>query len=169
MNAPAKPVQAKPPRLVLRAAAIVLIIAAATILAALGFEHIGGYAPCPICLEERYAYYFAVPVAALAFLLARGEHTGFARILLLAIALAFLANAALAVFHAGVEWKWWPGPTECTGAFDLTWGEHGVADTPVIRCDEASFRFLGLSFAGWDALVSAFLALVALWGAAQKR
>ncbi len=169
MDAVLKPILAKLPRPLLTASVLVLAIAAATILAALGFEHIGGYAPCPICLEERYAYYFAVPVAALAVLLARGDHTGLARILLLAIALAFLANAGLAVFHAGVEWKWWPGPTECTGAFDLTWGEHGVADTPVIRCDEASFRFLGLSFAGWDALVSAFLALVALWGAAQKR
>ncbi len=169
MDAVSKPIRAKPPRPLLTASVLVLAVAAATILAALGFEHIGGYAPCPICLEERYAYYFAVPVAALAVLLERGDHTGLARILLLAIALAFLANAGLAVFHAGVEWKWWPGPTECTGAFDLTWGEHGVADTPVIRCDEASFRFLGLSFAGWDALVSVFLALVALWGAAQKR
>ena len=102
-------------------------------------------------------------------LLARREQTGIARILLLATALAFLANAALAVFHAGVEWKWWPGPTECTGAFDLIWGEDGVVDTPVIRCDEASFRFLGLSFAGWDALVSSFLALLAFAGAAQRR
>ena len=61
------------------------------------------------------------------------------------------------------------GTGECTGAFDLKWGEGGVVDTPVIRCDEASFRFLGLSFAGWDAVVSAFLTGVALWGAAQRR
>jgi len=169
MDAVPKAILVKPPRPLLAASGMVLAVAAATILAALGFEHVGGYAPCPLCLEERYAYYFAVPAAALAALLVRGERTGLARILLLAIALAFLANVALAVFHAGVEWKWWPGPTECTGAFDLTWGEHGVVDTPVIRCDEASFRFLGLSFAGWDALVSAFLALAALWGAAQKR
>jgi disulfide bond formation protein DsbB len=169
MDASGRPILAQPPRNVMRAAALVLAFAAATILAALGFQYIGGYAPCPICLEERYAYYFAVPVAALAMLLARGEATALARILLLVIALAFMANVALAVFHAGVEWKWWPGPTECTGAFDLKWGENGVVDTPVIRCDEASFRFLGLSFAGWDALVSAFIALVALWGAGQKR
>jgi disulfide bond formation protein DsbB len=169
MDASGRPILAQPPRNVMRAAALVLAFAAATIVAALAFQYIGGYAPCPICLEERYAYYFAIPVAALAVLLARGEATGIARILLLVIALAFVANVGLAVFHAGVEWKWWPGPTECSGAFDLKWGEGGVVDTPVIRCDEASFRFLGLSFAGWDALVSAFIALVALWGAAQKR
>jgi disulfide bond formation protein DsbB len=169
MDAPAKPILAKPPRPVLAASGVVLVIALGTILAALGFEHIGGYAPCPLCLEERYAYYFAVPVSALAVLLARGHRTGLARILLLLIALAFVANAAMGVYHAGVEWKWWPGPTTCTGGFDLTWGQNGVVDTPVIRCDEASFRFLTLSFAGWNALVSAFLALVALWGAAHRR
>ncbi|HAH66069.1 MAG TPA: disulfide bond formation protein B, partial [Rhizobiales bacterium] len=53
-------VRAKPPRPVMAACAIVLVIAAATILTALGFQHLGGYAPCPLCLEERYAYYFAV-------------------------------------------------------------------------------------------------------------
>ena len=169
MNAPAKPVQAKPPRLVLRAAAIVLIIAAATILAALAFEHLGGYAPCPLCLEERYAYYFAVPASAIALLLAREHATGLARILLLLIALAFLANAVTGVYHAGVEWKWWPGPGECSGAFELQWGEGGIVDTPIIHCDEASWRFLGLSFAGWNAVVSAFLAAVASWGASRRR
>ena len=169
MDATGKPILAKPPRYVLTVSAVVLVIALGTILAALGFEHIGGYAPCPLCLEERYAYYFAVPVAALAVLLARGEATDLARVLLLAVALAFLVNVGLAVYHSGVEWKWWPGPTECAGAFDLKWGENGVVDTPVIRCDEASFRFLGLSFAGWDAVVSAFLAAVAAFGAAQRR
>ena len=67
---------------------------------------------------------------------------------------------AAGIYHAGVEWKWWPGPGECSGAFELQWGEGGVVDTPIIRCDEASWRFLGLSFAGWNAVVSALLALV---------
>ena len=165
----AKPILAKPPRPVMAASAIVLVIAAATILGALAFEHLGGYAPCPLCLEERYAYYFGVPASAVAFVLARGHATGWARILLLLIALGFLANAVVGVYHAGVEWKFWAGPTACSGGFDLTWGEGGIVDTPVIRCDEASWRFLWLSFAGWNAVVSAFLAAVAAWGAAQKR
>ena len=168
-GASAKPVLAKPPRLLLRAAAIVLVIAAATILTALAFEHLGGYAPCPLCLEERYAYYFAVPASAIALFLAREDKTGLARVLLLLIALAFLANAAVAVYHAGVEWKWWAGPGECSGAFELQWGDGGIVDTPIIHCDEASWRFLGLSFAGWNAVVSAFLTAVASWGASRRR
>jgi disulfide bond formation protein DsbB len=169
MDARAEPSLAKPPRLVLRTAAVVLVIAAATILAALAFEHLGGYAPCPLCLEERYAFYLAVPASAIALLLARGQATGLARLLLLLIALAFLANMVAGIYHAGVEWKWWPGPTECTGGFELQWGEGGIVDTPVIRCDEASWRFLGLSFAGWNAAISAFLAAIAAYGATRRR
>jgi disulfide bond formation protein DsbB len=169
MDAAGKPILARPPRNVMRAAACVFLLAAATILSALGFEHIGGYAPCPLCLEERYAYYFAVPASAIALFLAREDKTGLARILLLLIALAFLANAVTGIYHAGVEWKWWPGPGECSGAFELQWGEGGIVDTPIIHCDEASWRFLGLSFAGWNAVVSAFLTAVASGGASRRR
>ena len=158
----------KPPRLVMEASAVVLAVAAATILAALAFEHLGGYAPCPLCLEERYAYYFAVLASALAFLLSRGHATGVARILLVLIALAFLANAVTGIYHSGVEWKWWPGPTTCSGGFELQWGEGGIVDTPIIRCDEASWRFLWLSFAGWNAVISALLASIAAYGATRR-
>jgi disulfide bond formation protein DsbB len=149
--------------------AVVFAIAAATIMTAHAFERFGGYAPCPLCLEERYAYYFGVPASFLAFFAARANAIGAARILLLLVALAFLANAAAGVYRSGIEWKWWPGPTACSGGFDLKWSEGGIVDTPIIRCDEASWRFLMLSFAGWNALISAVLAAVAGWGAAQKR
>ena len=109
-----------------------------------------------------------MPASALALFLARADKTGVARILLLLIALAFLANMAAGIYHSGVEWKWWAGPSECSGGFELQWGEGGIVDTPIIRCDEASWRFLGLSFAGWNAVASAFLAAVAAFGASQQ-
>lgn len=139
-----------------------------TILAAHAFEQIGSYAPCPLCLQERYGYYFGVPAAVVAFFAARGERFGFARLVLVLIALGFLINAGLGVYHSGAEWKWWPGPETCAGGFDLTWGKEGIIDTPVIRCDEAPWRFLSLSFAGWNAVVSAGLALIAAWGATRR-
>ena len=169
MDASAKPVIAKPPSMLMQASAVVLVIALATILTALTFEHLGGYAPCPLCLEERYAYYFAVPASAIALLLARGQATGLARLLLLLIALAFLANMVAGIYHAGVEWKWWPGPAACSGGFELQWGDGGIVDTPIIRCDEASWRFLWLSFAGWNAAISAFLSGLAAYGTSQRR
>jgi disulfide bond formation protein DsbB len=168
MDASAKPILARPPRLT-AISVVVFVVAAATILGALAFEHIGGYAPCPLCLDQRLAYYFAVPASAVAFLLARGHVTGIARLLLLLIALAFLVNAGLGIYHSGIEWKWWSGPDSCAGGFDLQWGAGGIVDTPVIRCDEASWRFLGLSFAGWNAVISVALAAVAAYGVGQKR
>ncbi len=155
------------------ASAIVFLVATATIIAALAFEQFGGYAPCPLCLQQRYAYYFAVPASAVAFVLAHGTSPRFARILLILIAVAFAANAVAGIYHSGVEWKWWEGPSTCAGETPIEWGEGGLAqeleNAQLIRCDEAPWRFLGLSFAGWNAVVSAFLATIAAWGAAQKR
>ena len=151
------------------ASAVVFGGALLIILTAHAFEHIGGYPPCPLCLQERYAYYFGVPAAVVAFLAARAESFGFARLVLLLIAIGFLLNMGLGVYHAGAEWKFWPGPETCAGGFDLQWSQEGIVDTPVIRCDEASWRFLGLSFAGWNAVVSLALAGIALWGATRRR
>src|SRR5262245_44906870 len=106
-------------------AAIVFSIAFASILLAHIFERYGGYAPCPLCLKERYAYYFGVPAAVAAFFAARNEAFGVARILLILIAIAFLINAVLGVYHSGVEWKWWPGPTTCSGEVPIEWGPNG--------------------------------------------
>jgi disulfide bond formation protein DsbB len=155
------------------ASAAVFAIALATIMVAHGFERIGGYLPCHLCLQERYAYYFAVPAALIAFFGARGGSIGIARVVLLAVALAFVINAALGIYHSGVEWKWWPGPTECSGGTALGFGESGLGEqlntTVLARCDEAAWRFLGLSFAGWNAVLSALLAGIAAYGASVRR
>jgi len=152
--------------------AIVFAIAFATIVTAHMFERFG-YAPCPLCLQERYAYYFAIPATLIAFFTARAESLRLTRVLLMLIALAFFVNAAVGVYHAGVEWKWWPGPTSCSGGTTVEWGQGGVAASiehpQVVACDRASWRFLGLSFAGWNAAVSALLAGIAARGAALRR
>jgi disulfide bond formation protein DsbB len=147
--------------------------AAGTVLTAHAFEILGGYLPCHLCLIERYAYYFAILASIAAFFAARAEKDDVARIIFLLIALAFLANAGLGFYHSGVEWKWWPGPTECSGGSIIQWGEGGLAGSlatnKVVACDEAAWRFLGLSFAGWSAALSLALAGVAAWGATQRR
>jgi disulfide bond formation protein DsbB len=159
---------AQAPRSIMAISGVVFVIALATILTALAFEYIGGYAACPLCLEERYAYYFAIPAALAAWFAARVGAKRAARILIVLVAFVFLFNVCLGVYHAGVEWKWWEGPAACAGGFELTWGESGIVDTPVIRCDEASWRFLGLSFAGWNAVMSAILAVLAAFGATRR-
>jgi disulfide bond formation protein DsbB len=80
-----------------------------------------------------------------------------------------LWNAGLSAYHAGVEWKLWAGPADCSGPINSL-GSAGnmlkqLQDIRIVRCDEAAWRFLGISLAGYDVLVSLFLAAVAVWGA----
>ncbi|MDX2307968.1 MAG: disulfide bond formation protein B [Hyphomicrobium sp.] len=144
---------------------LALAIATAVILAALAFEHIGGYIPCPLCLQQRYAYYAGIPALFVALALA-GEKPRLSGLLFGAVALAFFANAILGAYQAGAEWKFWPGPETCSGeiATPATTGDllKGLAGTQAIRCDEASWRLFGLSFAGWNVVVSLILMLIGL-------
>src|ERR1700754_5227476 len=144
-------------------------IAVATLAGAWFFEMVLDIKPCPLCLEQRYAYDLAIPLGALvAFAAARGAPRGVLMAGLGLLALATLANAGLGAYHAGVEWHFWQGPTDCTG----TIGNLGSAgnllqrlDTvKVIRCDEVQWRFLGLSLAGYNVLISLLMAAIALWG-----
>lgn len=144
---------------------ITLFLAAGVILTALGFQYIGGYAPCPLCLMQRYAYYASIPLLFIAMALV-SEMPRLAALIFFAVALAFLANAGLAGYHAGVEWKFWPGPETCgtaqalpTSAADLL---SGLNETHVVRCDEAAWTFAGLSMAGWNVIISLVLFATAL-------
>lgn len=146
---------------------------AMTVGTALLFQHVGGYIPCALCLEQRIPYYVAIPIALVAFVAAAGRAPAIlTRALLLAIGLIMLYSLYLGVFHAGVEWGFWPGPADCgqVGGSDLMSGDL-LATIDAIRppsCDEAAGRFLGLSFAGWNAVASALFAAVALRGAVAK-
>jgi disulfide bond formation protein DsbB len=155
------------------AAIAIAVVGAVTILGAWFFQYGLGLKPCPLCLEQRYAYYFAIPLAVMVVL---GDHAGASRKVLLAaliaIALGMLWNAGLGVYHSGVEWRWWQGPQECSGALDDLGSAGGLLNKlqsiTVVRCDEAAWRFLGLSLAGYNALISLALAAVAAWGAAME-
>ena len=154
-------------------AAAVLVAAggAATILGAYYFQYVMGLPPCPLCLEQRIAFYVSIPLAiVVAIAASRGAPRGAVAAGLGVIALAMLFNSGLALFHAGVEWKWWPGPQECSGPLtDLSTGGDllsSLTNLTLVRCDEAAWRFLGLSLAGYDVLISLALAAVAAWGAA---
>jgi disulfide bond formation protein DsbB len=156
-----------------RAGALVLALTVAVILTALAFEHFGGYTPCPLCLQQRYAYYTAIPALLLALGLLSAGRNGAASAFFILVALAFLANAALGAYHAGAEWKFWPGPETCGASQPLSTGAGGLfkdlANTRVIRCDEAPWHFLGLSFAGWNVVASILLAAGAAFSAIRAR
>jgi len=152
------------------AAAAIAAIGLAAILGAYFFQYVIGLPPCPLCLEQRYAYYICIPLAAMILLgLSVGSSRKVLLLAFLAIAVAMLWNAGLGVYHSGVEWKWWPGPQDCSGAAPNFSAGGSLIDqinkARVVRCDEAAWRFLGLSLAGYNALISLTLAAIAAWGA----
>lgn len=147
----------------------VAVIAAATLAGAWFFELALDIRPCPLCLEQRYAYYLAIPLAALiAVGAARGVSRGLLIVGLVILALALVANAGLGAYHAGVEWGFWQGPTDCSGPI-TDFGNtgnllDGLNKVKVIRCDAVQWRFLGLSLAGYNVMISLATAALAVWG-----
>jgi disulfide bond formation protein DsbB len=145
----------------------VAVLSALGVGSALAIEHIGGILPCPLCLDQRVAYYAAIPLALLAVVFAPRAPVA-ARLLLAAVALAFVVNAGLGIYHSGIEWGFWPGPDACSGMAPLATNPGALLESlnrpSVIRCDAAALRILGISLAGYSALLSALLAVFAAAG-----
>ncbi len=160
-------------------AALILVVGIATIAGAWGFQLIGGYVPCALCLQERIPYYVGLPLALVALVAARmGGPAWLVRGALILTAVAFAWGAALGVYHAGAEWAWWAGPSDCGAGGGAATGSTGdlldqLNNIRIVSCTDASFRFpnadWGLSFAGWNAVISAALVAVALFGLARAR
>lgn len=144
------------------------IAAAATVGAALVLQYVYGYVPCKLCLTERLPYYAAVPLGLIALL----APERIARLALGLAALGLLYGAGVGVYHAGAEWGFWPGPTDCgggTGANPAAMSDfmNALQSARVVDCSTAALRVLGVSLAGWSALIS--LALASLAGTAAAR
>ncbi|MGP9803830.1 disulfide bond formation protein B [Paracoccus sp. NSM] len=136
------------------------------LIAALGFQA-AGYAPCELCILQRWPHVAAVAVAGLVWL------TGRVRALAVLGMIAAGAAMGLALYHVGVEIGWWQGPAHCSGGVgdlaQLSTAElmTRLQAAPVVRCDEVAWRFMGISMAGWNAILSAGLA--GLWLLAARK
>ena len=135
---------------------------AALLLGALTFQYIGGLAPCPLCIWQRWPHVAGVAAAALGATVL----TQFLRPLAALGGLAMLGNAGLGLYHTGIERGWWEGPDTCVAATNP--GQMStdalmsqIMSAPLVRCDEVAWEMLGLSMASWNALAS--LALAAIW------
>jgi disulfide bond formation protein DsbB len=136
-----------------KARLLALILPSALMLGALGSQFIGGLYPCEMCQWQRWPHEVAIGLALLAFVI-RGS-TAQRGIVALA-ALAILVSGAIGVFHAGVEYKWWEGFTECTLPPGVGEGNFmdNIMKSPLIRCDEAQWNLFGVSLAGFNGLIS---------------
>jgi len=132
------------------------------LLGAIGFQYLGGLAPCEMCIWQRWPHAAAILFGLLGggLVLTESVPAKLARPLA-ALAIAALAvSGAIGVFHAGVEWKFWPGPSACTG-FGYVPGQEDFKPLQIVRCDEAQWRLFGLSLAGYNAIFSLGVAAIA--------
>jgi disulfide bond formation protein DsbB len=135
-------------------------VALALMLGALGFQYIGGYPPCEMCMWQRYPHIAAAIIGLGGGLVVQSgviDRRLGRPLAIFAIALVALSGA-IGVYHAGVEWHWWKGPSACTGS-----AFSGPLDlnAKVVLCDVAAWRLFGISMAGYNALISLGAALIA--------
>ena len=151
-----------------------LAISAAMLGVAHAFQTFGGLAPCELCLKQRTVYWVAGAFAAIAMVVVRlpgGPRFREASCWLLA--LIFLASVGVAGYHAGVEWKFWPGPESCSGAGKVTAASlrelmnGGGVKMPA--CDRPAWVMGGLSMAGWNALASVIWVALSIAAALRER
>jgi disulfide bond formation protein DsbB len=157
----------------LRAAVFLALAMTFVVGTALAFQYVGGYLPCKLCLEQRWPYYAGAPLMALAALSAWRNLSNMLTRALLIIGAALMGYGLyLGIFHAGVEWAFWPGPTDCTAVATKIETDAGnllqsMNATHPPSCDVAALRILGLSMAGWNVVASAILMTVAIRSAVR--
>ena len=147
-----------------RARLLALLVPAALLAGALGSQYIGGLFPCEMCHWQRWGHYAALGFALFALLLHR--HPAASRLLVWLALLGIVGSGSIGVYHAGVEAGFLPGLTQCTasgvtGSYEDMLND--ILSRPAIRCDEVQWSFLGISMAGWNAILSFGFALGILW------
>lgn len=133
-------------------------------IAAFGFQHLGGMAPCKLCIWQRYPHVIAILIGIVALKIKTP-------VLILLGAAAATTTSAIGFYHVGVEQGWWQGPTTCTsGAIDTLSTDdlmEQILSAPLVRCDDIPWELFGISMAGWNGIVS--LGLAILWLMAWRR
>jgi disulfide bond formation protein DsbB len=134
---------------------IALLLPIALLGGALGSQYLGGLHPCEMCYWQRWPHGAAIVLGLLAFTAPAGSPRSRALVLLAALAIA--VSGGIGVYHAGVEAKIFEGFTQCTALPRTTSTADllkEITQAPLVRCDEVQFRFLGISMAGWNAVLS---------------
>lgn len=149
-----------------------VLIGGGAVGTALAFEHLYGYVPCALCLEQRWPYYVGVPiVAATGVAAALRIPEAATALMFLGVGALFLYGAGLGAYHAGIEWGYWTGPDCTAGASGTAQSAGDLLDRMrtqrIVPCDVAAWRLYGISMAGYNALVSLLLAGFAVLGAVQ--
>jgi disulfide bond formation protein DsbB len=130
-----------------------------------------GLAPCALCYWQRYGYWAAIALGVIAIL--QPARTSRRQVAVTLLGLAFLVTAGIALFHVGVEQKWWQGLSTCTG--QITPGmtpeelQNAIQNAPIVRCDEPAWTMFGISMAGYNLAYALLLTIFTLGGALRSR
>jgi disulfide bond formation protein DsbB len=147
---------------------VALLVPLGLLAGAYGSQYWGGLYPCEMCWWQRYAHIAALPFAALALIVGAGRD----RALVLLAALAIAVSGAIGFYHAGVELDYFEGFTQCTSGNAGMSAEEmlkAIFEAPIVRCDDIQWSFLGISMAGWNAILSLSSALLILWLSRKPR
>jgi len=148
-----------------RARLLALLIPGLLLGGALVSQYVGGLYPCELCWFQRYPHGVAIVLAVLAFVV---PGRALQRVLVALAALAVLVSGAIGVFHAGVEYHWWQGFTECTSTMTGPVTLESIMKAPIVRCDVAQWRLGGISLAGFNAVFSIGGAIAIFWAMRGK-
>jgi disulfide bond formation protein DsbB len=150
----------------------IALAAALTLAGAWFFELVLGLEPCPLCLDQRIPYYIAVPLGLVVAWLARDPlRSGLTRIGLALLGFVLLIGAGYGVYHAGIEWNFWQGPAACAAGAPAPSGDilsSLKGARRIVPCNEAAWRFLGISLAGYNVLIAGALSMLAFAAASGR-
>ncbi len=129
---------------------LALAIPALLLGGAYASEYVFGLFPCEMCWWQRWPHFAALGLALVA--IAVPPH----RIWVALAALAIVASGLIGGFHAGVEYGWWEGVTDCavTTAAEGVSALDAIMNAPLVRCDKSPWDLFGISLAGWNFLIS---------------
>ena len=142
----------------MRLSLLAMLGSMAVLAGAYGFQHLGGMAPCSLCIWQRWPHATAIAIGLIIALTGESK-------LAYGAALASLTSAGVGLYHVGVEQSWWEGPATCTSAAVSGLSPQELMDrimaAPLVRCDDIAWQLAGISMAGWNVIVS--LILVGVW------
>ena len=147
------------------ARALAVVVPAVALAAAFGSQYLGGLTPCEMCWWQRYAQMVALGLALIALVVP-------GRALVWLAALAIAVSGGIGFYHAGVELHYFPGLTQCTSTITSGMSSDDILkqimNAPLVRCDDIQWSFLGISMAGWNAILSLGSALLILWFSTRR-
>ena len=140
---------------------ISFLISSLMLISAFYLEYFHGALPCDLCITQRWFHGVIIAYSFIIILIIKRSFIS-KELLILGGAILWLSSSLAGLYHFGIEMNFWTGPDGCSSNIDfskdtLTY----LLNKSPIKCDEVMFEIFGLSLAGWNAVASLFIFLIA--------